>query len=80
MSKVKELRAKYGLSREHICDAFQIPYRTLQSWELGERRCPEYVLCMMAMLLDLADKSGGLEHFKKAHAEERRKENERDFV
>lgn len=73
MSKLKELRKQYGLTRAHVCDAFQIPYRTLQSWELGERQCPEYVVCMMAMLLDLAHRTGGLEQFKKNYEEERRK-------
>jgi hypothetical protein len=43
---------------------FCIPYRTLQSWELGDRRCPLYVFRMMEMLLDLSDRFGSLDSFK----------------
>lgn len=65
MCDVKQLRERFGLTREQFCDAFCIPYRTLQSWELGLRRCPLYVFRMMEMLLDLSERTGGLEAFKK---------------
>lgn len=65
MDDVKLLRERFGLSREQFCDAFCVPYRTLQSWELGKRRCPLYVFRMMEMLLELSERSGGLEAFKK---------------
>lgn len=65
MGEVKQLRERFGLTREQFCDAFCIPYRTLQSWELGARRCPLYVFRMMEMLLELSERSGGLEAFKK---------------
>lgn len=61
---VKELREKYGLSRQQFCDVFCIPYRTLQSWELGARSCPAYVFRMIEMLLYLSDRTGGLSAFK----------------
>ena len=64
MGDVKQLRERFGLTREQFCDAFCIPYRTLQSWELGARRCPLYVFRMMEMLLDLSERTGGLEAFK----------------
>ena len=64
MGDVKVLRERYGLTREQFCDAFCIPYRTLQSWELGLRSCPYYVFRMMEMLLFLSERSGGLEAFK----------------
>lgn len=64
MGDVKRLRERFGLSREQFCDVFCIPYRTLQSWELGARRCPLYVFRMMEMLLELSERSGGLEAFK----------------
>ena len=69
MGDVKRLREKYGLSRDQFCDAFCIPYRTLQSWELGARRCPLYVFRMMEMLLELSERTGGLEAFKKGGSE-----------
>lgn len=70
MGDVKELRDRFGLSRDQFCDAFCIPYRTLQSWELGVRRCPLYVFRMMEMLLHLSERSGGLEAFKKGGNED----------
>lgn len=70
MGDVKNLRDRYGLTREQFCDVFCIPYRTLQSWELGVRRCPLYVLRMMEMLLELSERSGGLEAFKNGCGED----------
>ena len=70
MGNVKRLREKYGLSRDQFCDAFCIPYRTLQSWELGLRSCPLYVFRMMEMLLYLSERTGGLEAFKEGSGNE----------
>lgn len=70
MGDVKQLRERFGLSREQFCDVFCIPYRTLQSWELGLRRCPLYVFRMMEMLLELSDRWGGLEAFKNGGSED----------
>ena len=39
---VKEAREERGLSRKEVCDWLKIPYRTLQSWEIGDRECPEW--------------------------------------
>ena len=70
MGDVKQLRERFGLTRDQFCDAFCIPYRTLQSWELGARRCPLYVFRMMEMLLELSERSGGLEVFKRGGSED----------
>lgn len=43
----KELRERSGMSRKQFCEYFGIPYRTLQDWELGNRKCPEYLLDLM---------------------------------
>ena len=43
----KELRDLSGMSRKQFIDYFNIPYRTVQSWELGDRGCPEYLLSLM---------------------------------
>lgn len=45
---IKNLRERYGLTRQEFCKMFRIPYRTLQSWELGERECPEWVFSLIA--------------------------------
>lgn len=41
---VEELRKLSKMSRNEFCEYFEIPYRTLQNWELKTRECPEYVL------------------------------------
>lgn len=43
----KELRERSGMSRQQFIEYFNIPYRTIQSWELGDRQCPEYLLALM---------------------------------
>lgn len=69
MNDVEDLRKRFGLTRGQFCDVFCIPYRTLQSWELGLRRCPLYVFQMMEVLLELSERTGVLEAFKKGEAE-----------
>ena len=41
---VNELRSLSGMTRPKFAEYFNIPYRTLQDWELGNRHCPEYLL------------------------------------
>ncbi len=43
----KELRERSGMTRQEFMEFFGIPYRTIQSWELGDRKCPQYVLDLM---------------------------------
>lgn len=61
---IRLLRESYGLSRKQFCEALEIPYRTLQAWELGDRCCPLYTYFMIKKLLELSDRFGGLETFK----------------
>lgn len=44
---VKELREAAGMTRQQFTEYFGIPYRTLQDWELGNRKCPAYLLDLM---------------------------------
>ena len=44
---IVELRDKTGMSRKEFAEYFEIPYRTLQDWELGNRRMPEYLFRLM---------------------------------
>ena len=37
------LREKTGMKRTTFCDHIGIPYRTWQSWEMGDRRIPAYI-------------------------------------
>ena len=43
----KELRERSGMTRGQFAEYFEIPYRTVQNWELGLRVCPEYLLKLM---------------------------------
>ena len=36
-----------GMNWKEISAYFQIPYRTVQDWERGNRKMPEYVLRLM---------------------------------
>lgn len=45
--RIRELRESTGLTRKEFCKAFQIPYRTVTEWELGNRHAPEYVLRLL---------------------------------
>ncbi len=41
---VKELRELTGLSQSQFSKEFNIPIRTLQKWESGDRKPPEYIV------------------------------------
>ena len=43
-----KLRTSTGMTRREFCEYFEIPYRTLQDWELGNRKMPDYLLRLMA--------------------------------
>lgn len=47
MEAIKDLRELSGMSRTQFAEYFGIPYRTVQDWELGNRKCPEYLLELM---------------------------------
>ena len=40
----KELRERSGMNKTEFSKFFNIPYRTIQGWEYGQRECPEYVI------------------------------------
>ena len=44
---IKEIRALTGLSQAKFSALYGIPQRTLESWEMGERNPPEYVLRLL---------------------------------
>lgn len=47
-SPIRSLRAETGLTQSAFGAALNIPRRTLQSWEMGERECPAYVIELIA--------------------------------
>lgn len=48
MQSIKEIRQSTGLSQAKFCEALNIPKRTVQDWEQGLRKCPEYVMELIA--------------------------------
>ena len=42
-----DLRKQSGMNRREFAEYFGIPYTTLQVWELGHMRMPEYLLMLM---------------------------------
>ena len=61
MVDIKALRERHRLSRRAFCDIFEIPYLTVQSWELGLRECPVWVYKMIEFILNHAASVGALE-------------------
>ena len=43
-NKIREIRKISGLSQAKFGEKYGIPKRTIESWEMGERECPGYVL------------------------------------
>ena len=41
---IKELRALTGLTQAKFSEKYNIPKRTIESWEMGIRIPPEYVI------------------------------------
>lgn len=71
MVDIKALRERHRLSRRAFCDIFEIPYRTVQSWELGARECPLWVYKMIEFILNHAASVGALEGKENDNGNER---------
>lgn len=41
---IKELRTKSGMTQAQFSEYFGIPKRTIENWEGGQRKCPQYVI------------------------------------
>ena len=48
----KELREQSGMNMKRFAEYFGIPYRTVQNWEAGVNKCPEYLLELIKFKLD----------------------------
>ena len=36
------------MNRKEFCEYFEIPYRTMTDWELGNRTMPDYLFTLMS--------------------------------
>lgn len=43
----KELRKQSGMTQKQFAEYFGIPRRTLENWDAGANKCPEYLLKLM---------------------------------
>lgn len=48
----KEVREKSGMNKTEFAKYFEIPYRTVQNWELETRKCPDYLLKLIKYKLE----------------------------
>ncbi len=48
---IKELRESTGLSQSKFAEKYHIPVGTLQHWEQGVRKPPEYVVYLLSEIL-----------------------------
>ena len=68
-AKITQLRESTGMNRKEFCKYFQIPYRTVTEWELGNRHAPDYVLWLLEyyirneglMVKEMSEGGGNLE-------------------
>ena len=47
------LRKETGMNRKEFCEYFNIPYRTVTDWELGNRKMPDYLLRLMKCKVEM---------------------------
>lgn len=81
MDNIRDLRKKAGLTQRELANWLEIPLRTLESWERGIRKCPEWAnkLVQEKMLNELFElKTGDIraegEYLKNYLEREQRKE------
>lgn len=48
---IKDITTKYNMTLKAISERFDIPYRSVQNWNTGYSKCPEYVLKMIDEIL-----------------------------
>lgn len=46
-NRMKAIRKRSGLSQAKFGEKYGIPKRTIESWEMGERECPGYVMSLL---------------------------------
>lgn len=51
--ELRKIREKTGMNRREFSEYFGIPYRTVQDWEAGKRKMPEYLLRLMLYKLKM---------------------------
>lgn len=52
---ILELRQKTGLSQSKFAQRFHLNVRTVQQWEQGARKTPDYVIWLIARVIELEE-------------------------
>jgi transcriptional regulator with XRE-family HTH domain len=52
INPIRHARMKYGLTQTQLSELTGVPMRTIQNWETGSRKCPEYVTKMILAMLE----------------------------
>ena len=52
---ILELRQKAGLSQSQFAKRFHLNVRTVQTWEQGTRKTPEYVIWLIERVMELEE-------------------------
>ncbi len=51
--ELMELKEKSGMNWKQFAQYYEIPYRTMQDWHLGERKMPPYLLKLMQYKMEM---------------------------
>ena len=43
MKTIRSERIRLGLTQHQLAEITGVPFRTIQNWEGGQRKCPDYV-------------------------------------
>ncbi|SEA75390.1 putative transcriptional regulator [Oribacterium sp. KHPX15] len=52
---ILELRQKTGLSQSQFAKRFHLNVRTVQTWEQGTRKTPDYVIWLITKVIELEE-------------------------
>jgi len=55
----REILHNSGMNIKQFSEYFEIPYRTVQNWKSGSRKCPDYVLKLILYRLENENKKRG---------------------
>lgn len=50
---ISEMRKYLGMSRADFSRSYNIPIRTLEDWESGKRKAPEYVTRLLERIVKI---------------------------
>lgn len=58
MKTIKSERIRLGLTQTQLAELLGVPFRTIQNWETGQRKCPDYVERLIIEKLSQIKKEG----------------------